>query len=147
MRWRWSNVPIPEAHLIGLLAGIVLGLFLPLRFFARAWVGHAAGWPLAAAGVLIAAWAVHVIENMSIEAPTTVVSSGPFALSRNPMYVGWTLLSLGVALAANSIWPVAFLPGVLVYTHFFVIRREERFLAQEFGDAYREYGARVRRYL
>ena len=146
MRWKWSNVPIPEAHLIGLVAGIALHLFIPLRFFPEPWVGHALGWPLVVAGVLAAAWAVRTVADMNVAAPTRIVSKGPYALSRNPMYVGWTLVNLGVGLVVNSVWPVAFLPGVLIYTHFFAILREERFLEREFGDEYRQYRARVRRW-
>ena len=132
--------------MVGVVAGIALHLFVPLRLMPMAWIGHAVGWPLAVAGVLFAAWAVRVVEDMNIEAPTRIISTGPYALSRNPMYVAWTLVNLGVALIGNMAWPVIFLPAVLIYTHFFAILREERFLDQEFGDEYRQYRARVRRY-
>lgn len=140
-------MPIPEVHLVGLVAGIILHLFIPSRLFQRSWVGHAIGWPVLAAGVFVAAWAVKIIEAMDIAAPTKLISTGPYAFSRNPMYIAWTLINLGVALAANTIWVIALLPAVLAVTHFFVIPREERSLEQKFGDEYREYQASVRRYL
>lgn len=147
MRWRWSNVPIPEAHLVGLIAGIILHLFVPVKLFQRPWAGHAIGWPVVGAGVFVAAWAVKSIQGMDIATPTRLISTGPYAFSRNPMYVAWTLIDLGIALAASAIWVIALLPAVIAGSHFFDILREERSLEQKFGDEYREYQARVRRYL
>jgi protein-S-isoprenylcysteine O-methyltransferase Ste14 len=98
-------------------------------------------------GLLVAGWAVWTIGDMDIGLPTKVVYAGPYAFSRNPMYVAWTLISLGLSLAANTVWPILFLPGALVYTHLFVVLGEERDLEQRFGDEYRRYQARVRRYL
>lgn len=63
------------------------------------------------------------------------------------MYVGWTLLYLGIALTANSVWIIALLPAAIVFTHLVDIRREERSLMAEFGDQYLEYKKRVHRYL
>ena len=62
------------------------------------------------------------------------------------MYVGWTLLYLGIALVANSVWMIALLPVVIIFTHLVDIRREEQILKNEFGDQYFEYQERVRRY-
>ncbi|MFI5210728.1 MAG: methyltransferase family protein, partial [Gemmatimonadales bacterium] len=67
--------------------------------------------------------------------------------SRNPMYVGMTLLYLGIALWANSLWPLLLLPAVLVVMRRGVIAREEAYLERRFGDEYRSYRARVRRWL
>ena len=63
------------------------------------------------------------------------------------MYIGWTLLFLGIALAANSLWIIALLPIIFVYTHFVDIRKEEEQLKAEFGNLYLEYQDRIRRYL
>lgn len=80
--------------------------------------------------------------------PTTaLVTQGPYRLSRNPMYLGFTLLYLGIALLAGSLWPLLFLPLVLLAMHFGVIVREEAYLERRFGDAYREYRRRVNRWL
>ena len=48
---------------------------------------------------------------------------------------------------ANALWPLLFLPEAIVLTYLFAIRREEAYLAEEFGDAYAEYRARVRRWI
>jgi protein-S-isoprenylcysteine O-methyltransferase Ste14 len=80
--------------------------------------------------------------------PTTaIVSTGIYAITRNPMYVGMALVYAGVALLADSHVALLLLPIVLAVIHFGVIRREERYLEAKFGDEYRRYAARVRRWL
>jgi len=81
------------------------------------------------------------------ESTSTLVTDGPFRLSRNPIYIGYTLLYLGVAFWANSLWPVVLLPLVVWLMHRLVITREEAYLESRFGDAYRAYRHRVRRWL
>ena len=110
------------------------------------WIGGLLGWPLIAAGIWISIRAAMEAGDVSVESPTKLLTTGPYARSRNPMYVGWTLLYLGIALAANSVWITALLPAVIAFTHLFDIRREERILKEEFGDQYAEYQERVRRY-
>ena len=78
---------------------------------------------------------------------TTLVATGPYRFSRNPLYVGLTLLYLGLTSAFNTWWGVIVLVPILVIMHRGVVRREERYLEQKFGEPYRQYCARVRRYL
>jgi len=78
---------------------------------------------------------------------TTVVSSGPFRYSRNPIYVGLLLVVAGFAIALNSAWQLAAAVLLLLLLHYGVVLREERFLAAAFGDEYRDYTHRVRRWL
>ncbi len=63
------------------------------------------------------------------------------------MYVGWSMIYLGISLAVNSLWLVILFPAVIVPMHFLSVRREERFLEGQFGDEYRKYREKVRRYL
>ncbi|HEU4570043.1 MAG TPA: isoprenylcysteine carboxylmethyltransferase family protein [Gemmatimonadales bacterium] len=76
-----------------------------------------------------------------------LVTGGPYRLTRNPMYVGLTALSLGVTCWVNSWWPLLPLPVVLVVMDLGVIRREEAYLERTFGEAYRTYRASVRRWV
>jgi len=78
---------------------------------------------------------------------TTIVTTGPFRLSRNPLYLGLTLTYLGLTLAVNSWWGVVVLVPLLIVMHRGVVLREERYLEAKFGESYRQYCARVRRYL
>ena len=76
-----------------------------------------------------------------------MISTGPYGFSRNPMYLCLTLLLVGIAFLVNTVWPVALLPALLIFIHYGVIRREESYLERLFGDEYRRYRARVRRWL
>ena len=147
IRLRWSNIPIPEAHLGVLIAGIVVHMFIQWRIFNTTWIAHAAGWPVVIIGLALAAWAVIAVSETNIAEPTRLITSGPYAFSRNPMYLAWTLLNMGTALVVNTVWPLLFLPGALLYTHILIIPREESKLARNFGDEYEQYKKKVRRYI
>jgi protein-S-isoprenylcysteine O-methyltransferase Ste14 len=144
--WRWSNIPIPEAHLVGLGTGIILQVVTPWRPPWPAWIGHGAGWPLILTSRWLGAWAVRAADSVDLERPNQLLDSGPYAHRRNPMYVAWTVGYVGVALVLGTAWPLLLLPVVLVVTQV-VVLREERSLERRFGDAYRIYKASVRRYL
>jgi protein-S-isoprenylcysteine O-methyltransferase Ste14 len=144
--WRWGNVPLPQTHLLGLGAGILLQAIAPWRLSWQAWIGHACGWPLILSGLWLAAWAVRAAAAVDLERPDQLVLDGPYAFSRNPMYLAWTLVYVGIALAGSAVWALLLLPVVLLVTHVVVVG-EERSLEREFGPAYRRYRTSVRRYL
>jgi protein-S-isoprenylcysteine O-methyltransferase Ste14 len=144
--WRWGNIPVPEAPLVGLGTGILLQVVMPWSLPWPAWIGHGWGWPLIPTGVWLGAWAVRAAAGVDLERPNRLVDSGPYAFSRNPMYLAWTLGYVGAALVAGTAWPLLLLPVVLVVTQV-VVMREERSLERRFGDAYQSYKASVRRYL
>src|SRR5688500_18817782 len=80
--------------------------------------------------------------------PTTaIVENGPYRFTRNPMYVAMACAYVGLAVLLNNVWALVLLPIVLVVVDRAVIRREERYLTAKFGQPYREYCARVRRWL
>jgi protein-S-isoprenylcysteine O-methyltransferase Ste14 len=91
-------------------------------------------------------WRKHT-SVMPYSPTTAIIQSGPFRLTRNPLYVAMTLLYIGVALIMNTAWPLLLLPLVLVIVHRGVIQREERYLEQKFGDEYISYKERVRRWI
>ena len=144
--WRWGNVPLPETYLVGLGAGLLLQVVAPWRPPWPAGAGRAAGWPLLLAGLGLAAWAVRAAAEVRLARPDRLVRGGPYAVSRNPMYVASAAAYLGIALVAGAAWPLLLLPGVLAATHVVVVR-EERSLEARFGGAYRSYQSSVRRYL
>ena len=78
--------------------------------------------------------------------PGRLVSGGPYAISRNPMYVGWHVLYGGLLIFTGSRRMARMLPVVLVATHL-VIRSEERQLRRDFGEEFARYCSVVRRYL
>jgi protein-S-isoprenylcysteine O-methyltransferase Ste14 len=76
-----------------------------------------------------------------------LVSEGPFRLSRNPGYLGLAAAYSGIALLANALVALLFLPAVMLVITRGVIRPEEQYLAHRFGEQYRTYQTRVRRWL
>ena len=80
--------------------------------------------------------------------PTTaIVTSGPFRFTRNPIYVSFTLVQLGIALLAQSGWILALVVPVLAFMRVGVIAREERYLERKFREEYVGYRRRVRRWV
>lgn len=94
----------------------------------------------------MSASAVRAASEVDLERPSMLISSGPYAISSNPMYAGWTLLYLGAALITRNAWMVASLPAVTALIHRDVLR-EEHSLEGDFGEDYILYRKLVRRYL
>jgi protein-S-isoprenylcysteine O-methyltransferase Ste14 len=110
------------------------------------------GWGLVVLALLVAASAALLMFRAGTtpnpHRPTTaLVAHGPYRFTRNPMYLGLALLYLGLALLVNSAWPLALFPVAIMLVDRWVIAREEAYLERVFGDAYRAYQARVRRWL
>lgn len=111
-----------------------------------------AGYVLIAAGVIVAAWGMitfarahtAIIPNRPA---SSIVDTGPYRFTRNPMYTGMTLAYLGIAVHLNSGWAFLLLPAVLFLLQKFVISREERYLSEAFGETYDAYRARVNRWV
>jgi len=78
---------------------------------------------------------------------TALVTTGWFRVTRNPMYLGMVIVLIGVALLARSLSAWLPLPAFIAIIHFRFIRGEERFLEDIFGQQYRDYRARVRRWV
>jgi protein-S-isoprenylcysteine O-methyltransferase Ste14 len=80
--------------------------------------------------------------------PTTVVvRTGPYRFSRNPIYLAFSTLQLGLATSVDSIWPILTLIASVALMGFVVIPREERYLERRFGADYLDYRGSVRRWL
>ena len=83
----------------------------------------------------------------TVRPSTALVTTGIYAWTRNPIYLGLTAIYAGLAIASNAWWAVLLLLPVLVILQVGVVSREERYLERRFGDAYRDYRTRVRRWL
>lgn len=77
---------------------------------------------------------------------TAIVTDGVYAFTRNPMYLAMALFYVAIAIAADSAVALILLVPLLIAVHYGVILREERYLEAKFGDAYRLYKQRVRRW-
>jgi protein-S-isoprenylcysteine O-methyltransferase Ste14 len=90
-------------------------------------------------------WALRSRGGGDLERPSDLVTNGAYAWSRNPMYVGWSLMHVGVGLGARSPWMVATWPIAAVLVHGQILR-EEQWLAARFADAFTTYVDQVPRY-
>jgi protein-S-isoprenylcysteine O-methyltransferase Ste14 len=146
MQIKWKNIPIPEGHLIPLALGILAHESIPVPLAMVVWLRYALGIPLLMAGVLLAAWSVREVGSIEVDAPMKLITTGPYAFSRNPMYMAWNLIYAGTILLVNSRWLLLLFTFVLAFTHYREILREESNLEERFGEEYREYCKNVRRY-
>jgi len=148
------RIPVPWVFILVYLVGVAVQRVRPIAIHSAelAWIIRVAGFVFVVVGIGFAFSALGIFKKTKTttvphETPSTLVTSGPYRFTRNPMYVGLTLIYLGVAGTRLEIWPAIVLPLLLAYVNFVVIPVEERSLRGVFGDAYQEYGARVGRWL
>ena len=159
MSWRvmrraaalYENLPLPAGQEVGIVVGIVLDRVRRTPLPGPRGLHRTAGLVALAAGCALNLWALverrrRTTGEFQLEQPESLVTSGPYALSRHPMYVGWWLIHLGVGVMRGSAWVAATLPAAALVEHFGVLW-EERALDREFGDEFAEYRGRVPRYL
>jgi len=103
------------------------------------------GWPLVAGGTYLVVRSVQATRQVRLAHPDRLVTTGPYAISRNPMYVGWALLHVGAGVAGGSGWSLAAFPAVTALVHQQVLR-EERDLGERFGYHFKRYRDAVPRY-
>ncbi len=112
----------------------------------------AVGLSLAAIGIGLAAFSVRAFARAGTSVvpglpSTALVTSGPYAITRNPIYIGFVLVYFGFAIVLTSVWVLLLLIPVLLIFQRGVVEREEAYLERQFGEAYRKYRARVPRWL
>ena len=143
---RLRNVPLPEPFLLGLGLGAVLHRLWSLTLPGTRSVQRIVGAILTASGTYLIIRAVQASGSVAVDDPDRLLTTGPYARSRNPMYLGWGLLHLGSALLTGSGWLLASAPPAMMAVHHAVLG-EERRLEQQFGDEFARYRAAVPRYL
>ncbi len=153
---------VPEVANLGImrppfvyLGAIALGLLLHFAWPAQL-VPRTVSGPLGGTAVLVATAlflsAVRTFRTAGTPVPgnrptTTIVRTGPYRYSRNPIYLSFSLLQLGVAFWVNSLWLLVTLTLAVALMSFVVIPREERYLESRFPSEYLPYKASVRRWL
>ena len=147
----FGGVRPPIVYLTSILAGLAIDLVSPLPFLPDA-ISLLLGIVVIAGAVGLFVYAVTSFQNAGTPVPgnlptTTIVREGPYRYSRNPIYVAFSLLQLGIALCVNSLWVVATGVVAIGLMAFVVIPREERYLERRFGREYRDYQASVRRWV
>lgn len=145
------RIPPPIAYAAAFFTGVGLQRLLPLPFFPHP-VALGLGGALAIGGAAINLTAVPTMlrkhGTLNTSAPSVaLVTTGPYRFSRNPMYVGLTLIYAGLASLFAVVWALPLLLLALLDTTIRVIAPEERYLERRFGKVYRAYKVRVRRWV
>ena len=141
-------LPPPLIYVAALWAAWELHQQLPLAFPAPPGIG----WMLVALGCVLMLWAAwtmfrHRTTVNPYKGVAQLVQNGPFAFSRNPIYLADSTIYFGVMLIWGNLWPLPLYPIVWAAIRYGVIRNEEAHLAAKFGEAYAQYCKRVRRWL
>lgn len=144
----------PLLVLAALLLGFALDRLLPSPFTvpAEAPVRWTVAGALILIGLALAAAGIRNFSRAATPVPTNeptraLVTTGIHGWSRNPIYVGLFLVYGGIGVGARSPWALILTPALVIAIRYGVVAREEAYLERRFGDAYRDYKARVRRWL
>lgn len=151
-----AHAPVipPVVFAAAVLAALALRVLVPVRLVPASLdrPADAFGFATTVAGGALATWAlVTFLRTRTTPIPNrparALVTGGPYRFSRNPMYVGISGVLAGLALIWNTLWLVAVLPPVWLVLTRFVIEHEEAYLTRKFGDDYRAFLSRTRRWI
>jgi protein-S-isoprenylcysteine O-methyltransferase Ste14 len=142
----------PLAWGLAVIAGLALNWLVPLPFLPADLPARWLGAMVFVLALALLAWAIVTVTRAGSNVPTYlptigIVESGPYRFTRNPIYLGMFLGQIGLAVAFNSLWLLITLVPFALVIRYGVVAREEVYLARKFGDAYRGYCSRVRRWL
>jgi protein-S-isoprenylcysteine O-methyltransferase Ste14 len=142
----------PIAWALAVLAGLAINWLMPLPFVPATLPAGWLGAMVFSLALVLLAWAIATMTGAGSSVPTslpttTIVETGPYRFTRNPIYLGMCLGLVGLAIAFNSLWLLGALVPFALVIRYGVVAREEVYLESKFGDAYRHYRARVRRWL
>lgn len=151
---KWALIPPPLVFGLALALGLLINSRFPIAGPKGAiaggleWLGIA----LIVTGIAHALTSVilFVINRTTIvphQRASTFVQRGAYRWTRNPMYVGLTLVYVGICSVTATPWPLVFLPLPVLFVHRVVIPMEERHMQEAFGADYMAYRTRVRRWL
>jgi protein-S-isoprenylcysteine O-methyltransferase Ste14 len=144
-------VPPPLIYIAFFLVAVGLQRYVPVPPLPIE-IGRALSVGLVLLFLWLSAWSVKRFWSsgtsiVPVRPTAALVTEGPYRFTRNPMYLGLLLLYVGVACGLGLVWPLALAPVLVWVIGSAVIRREERYLTRKFGDTYRQYQTRVRRWL
>ena len=141
----------PLVYAAAIAAGLLLELGWPLPFLPGALTASLGGF-LAAVAIAVFLCSIRKFETAGTPVPgnkptTVIVRTGPYRVSRNPIYLAFCIFQLGIASWVNSIWLIATLIAPVAVMTWVVIPKEEQYLERKFGTGYLNYKRSVRRWL
>ena len=145
------HVPPPVIYIVLFGVGLLLHWLVPFSF-PPIWLARVAALIFLGCGLILGIWSVGLFRRahtnvMPIQPTTALVIAGPYRLTRNPIYLGFLCVYIAAALWFGVVWALALVPLVVLAVQRLAIAKEERYLEQKFGEAYRQYCAQVRRWI
>jgi protein-S-isoprenylcysteine O-methyltransferase Ste14 len=147
------RVPPPLPYLAALVVGAGLNKFIwPLPIGLSRGLSVALATLVALLGFALTIGALRLFRATGQDpkpwrATPEIVRTGVYRFTRNPMYVGFTLLQAAIGIGLGNFWVLLLVPLACVVVQITAIRPEEAYLERKFGDAYLDYKKRVRRWL
>ncbi|HET7263782.1 MAG TPA: isoprenylcysteine carboxylmethyltransferase family protein [bacterium] len=145
------HCPAPAVFAGAFVLGLLLNRFAPPAPLPSA--ARLIGWALVLAGIGAAGLPALITMRRAGTSPnparpaTAFVAAGPYRFTRHPMYLGMAVAYAGAALAANVVWALVLLPAAMAIIQRGAMMREEEYMARKFGEPYRAYMSRVRRWI
>ena len=150
------NTSTPRIHppiyfLIGLIAMILLSSFVP--------IGHWLHFPWRYIGIIIIVLGFYLFLGSGMffqklgtnprpgTRATLIVTKGPFKYTRNPMYLGLIIMLIGTSILLGTFSPLIVIPTLFLILHTQFVLREEKWMAEWFGEPYLEYKKKTPRWL
>jgi protein-S-isoprenylcysteine O-methyltransferase Ste14 len=146
-------IPPPLIYVAFFFLSVALQKAMPLNaHFLRTGAAKMAGWVLLSAGILIVApalWKFIVSRNtvVTMKPAHSLQTTGIYAFTRNPMYLGLLLLYSGIGVSKGNWWTFIVIPLLIIAVQLYVIRKEENYLQRAFGNEYLRYKKKVRRWI
>jgi len=153
-RQPFLHIPVPWVFVLAYLLGVGLEILFPLGPLSSEvlLVSQIGGAVLFLIGAALAGWGLLMFHNARTttvpgEMSSKLVTSGPYCISRNPMYLGLVFAYLGEAGLLSEVWPLLTLIFAIAYVNWFVIPIEEVRLKENFGNNYEQYCTKVHRWI
>ena len=146
-----AALPAPLTFLGGLILGVVIGFFFPEPIWSGIWI-QLLGVLVLILGMCLTTSALRTLARHKTSAepwkPTAeLVQDGPYGFSRNPIYLSFALMYLGLSCIFNSLFALVMLVPVLIVVDRTQMPKEERYLEAVFDEEYRRYKSKVRRWI
>jgi protein-S-isoprenylcysteine O-methyltransferase Ste14 len=146
------KIPPPFIYGVFFLLGLVLEYVLPIPVLLPNMTAWFTGWIISVASLFFVVPAMRSFHSvrtsmMPFRHASSLVTHGVYGMTRNPMYLSLLLLYAGISIFLNLLWPIVLAPALIVAMDRLVIVKEEAYLMRRFGEEYRRYRARVRRWI
>lgn len=145
------KIPPPFGVLLSIAVSATLSVIAPAPFLGMP-CNFVVGLALCAAGVFLMLNCIRLFRKNRTDVkpwkPTsTIVLSGPYRYSRNPIYLAFLIFSLGVICLFDNAWALLYLPAFFLFLHYYVVLKEERYLKGKFGSDYEHLLRSTRRWI